>query len=108
MKTRQKGEERGLGRARREVVRGAAEQVILVRVPVPGMFREAVFFLHEDYLRRSDMSRETLLRQAREAAEDWLRPYLPQEERKRPWMYALSFAAGAALGLALAVLTGIA
>ena len=33
-------------------LKGTSEQVILVRLPVPGMFREAVFFLHEDYLRR--------------------------------------------------------
>ena len=36
---------------RREVIRGSAEQIIRVRVPVPGLFREAVFFLHEDVLR---------------------------------------------------------
>lgn len=93
---------------RRAVLRGAEQQVILVRVPVPGMFREAVFFLHEDYLRRSDLSREALLRQARAAAEDWLRPYLPEERPKKPWLHALFFAAGAALGFALAALTGIA
>ena len=38
---------------RREVIRGSAEQIIRVRVPVPGLFREAVFFLHEDVLQRA-------------------------------------------------------
>ena len=62
------------GSGRREVVRGVSEQVIRVRVPVPGVFREAVFFLYEEYLRRGDLSREELLRQAMAAAEGYLRP----------------------------------
>ena len=54
MNTRQKREET---QRRREVLKGSAEQVIRVSVPVPGMIREAVFFLHGDYLRREGVSR---------------------------------------------------
>lgn len=86
--------------AMREVVKGSCEQIVRVRVPVPGVFREAVFFLHEDYLRRDDLSREELLRQARRAAADYLTPCLPQRPPRR-WLPPALFFAGLALGLAL-------
>ena len=68
-------------------LKGTSEQVILVRLPVPGMFREAVFFLHEDYLRRGTLSREAVLLQAR----IW-------------WPYPLCVLLGAALGLVLGLM----
>lgn len=106
MKITQKGGRQRLGTAaRHEVIKGAAEQIIRVRVPVPGVFREAVFFLHEDYLRRSDLSRDELLRQARRAASDYLRPMLP-EKKPAPWPY-LMLMIGTALGFGLGVLIGI-
>ena len=89
---------------RREVLRGSTEQVIRVRVPVPGIFREAVFFLHEDYLRRGDLSREELLRQARRAAEDYVEPYLPEKRAGRRWSYPLLLLAGLALGICIGLL----
>ncbi len=92
--------------ARREVIRGSAEQIIRVRVPVPGLFREAVFFLHEDVLRRSDLSREELLRQARRSAEEYLRPMIP-EKKAALWPKFLLLLAGMALGFGLGVLIGI-
>lgn len=102
--TQQGGRQRPQTDTRREVIKGAAEQIIRVRVPVPGVFREAVFFLHEDYLRRSDCSREELLRQAKQAAAAYLRPMLP-EKKAAPWPVLLLI--GAALGFGLGVLIGI-
>lgn len=96
----------GRTESRREVIRGSAEQIIRVRVPVPGLFREAVFFLHEDVLRRSDLSREELLRQARRSAEDYLRPMIP-EKKTAVWPGLLLLLAGMALGFGLGVLIGI-
>ena len=92
--------------ARREVIRGSAEQIIRVRVPVPGLFREAVFFLHEDVLRRSDLSREELLRQAKRSAEEYLRPMIP-EKKAALWPKFLLLLAGMALGFGMGVLIGI-
>ena len=103
--TQQSGRQRLRDEPRREVVKGAAEQIIRVRVPVPGVIREAVFFLHEDYLRRSDCSREELLRQARQAATDYLRPMIP-ERKAAPWPLLLLLI-GAALGFGLGVLIGV-
>lgn len=96
----------GRTEARREVIRGTAEQIIRVRVPVPGLFREAVFFLHEDVLRRSDLSREELMRQARRSAEEYLRPLIPERKTKH-WLLPLLVLAGMSLGFGLGVLIGI-
>lgn len=56
---------------RGEVVRGTADRVIRVKEPVPGVFREAIFLLREDYLTRGD--EQSLLREARRAAAEYLR-----------------------------------
>lgn len=55
-----------------EVLRGTADRVIRVREPVPGVFREAIFLLREDYLTRGG-DEQTLLREARRAANEYLR-----------------------------------
>lgn len=104
MRLTQNSSRKPAGQERRDVIRGAEEQVIRVRVPVPGIIREAVFFLHEDYLRRTDMSREELLCQARRSAEDYLCPCLPQKVTAPRWPYAVLFLIGAALGLGLGVM----
>ena len=57
---------------RGEVIRGTADRVIRVKEPVPGVFREAIFLLREDYLTRGGDER-ALLREARRAAADYLR-----------------------------------
>ena len=49
-------------------LKGTISRVILVRDPVPGVFREAVFLLHERYLEGEGVSREALLREAKRAA----------------------------------------
>ena len=105
--TQQIGSSSGVrGTERREVLKGAAEQIIRVRVPVPGLFREAVFFLHEDYLRRADLSREELLRQAKQAATEYLRPMLP-EKRPARWIFPLLMLIAAAVDFGLGVWTGL-
>ena len=44
----------------------------IVVVPLPGsIFSQAVFFLRDDYFLTSDISRQELMRQAAEAAEDY-------------------------------------
>ena len=85
---------RAAGSGVREVLKGSSEQIVRVRVPVPGVFREAVFFL-----RRGGRSREELLRQARRAAESYLRPFRPERRGLSVPLLALCAAAGLALGL---------
>lgn len=90
----------GSARRARPALRGAAERVIRVREPVPGLFREAVFFLQEDLLRRPPPGREELLRQARAAAEDYLRPFYPPRRGLPRWLIPAAPALGFLLGLA--------
>lgn len=96
-----------LSGGRRDVIKGVSEQVIRVRVPVPGVFREAVFFLHEDYLRQKELSREELLRQAMSAAEAYLQPCLPDKKEPAWWPYPLLLLLGMGLGLGMGVYIGL-
>lgn len=57
---------------RGEVFRGTADRVIRVKDPIPGVFREAIFLLCEDYWTRGT-DEQTLLREARQAAAGYLR-----------------------------------
>ena len=62
--------------------------------------------LREEELRRGEQSRETLLRQARQAAEDYVRPLHGEEKAQKPksLLFLLSALGGFLLGLLLAAL----
>ncbi len=79
----------------RGALRGNMRNVIVVHPP-EGMFSEAVFILRDDYFARTGVSREALMQQAREAAEEYTRTALPES------------AGGAALIARIAVLVLIA
>jgi len=64
-----------------QVLKGTVSRVVLVRDPVPGVFREAVFLLCERVPDRAGMSREELLRQARQAALDYCAARRPPRRR---------------------------
>ncbi len=65
----------------RQALKGTLSRVILIRDPVPGVFREAVFLLNERYLSGESVSREQLLRQARQAALDYSAARRPPPRR---------------------------
>ena len=54
------------------MVKGVSRQVIVVKSPDPKLFDEAVFFLREDAL-SSAPAPEEIIRQARQAADSYLR-----------------------------------
>ncbi len=60
-------------------LRGNMRNVIVVRPP-EGIFSEAVFIMRDDYFTQSGVSRAALMRQAREAAEEYTRTALPPTE----------------------------
>lgn len=63
------------------VLKGCMRNVIVVH-PRSDIFQEAVFILRDDYLRAPGISREELLRQARNAAEDYTLTAAPQSSRR--------------------------
>lgn len=83
---------------RSEVIRGTAHNIILVTSPDPEIFREAMFILQDDYMRRPGIGKEELLRQARDTAENYVLRFVPPDKgRRRPELYLLP-AFTAALG----------
>lgn len=84
--------------SRQEVIRGTSHNIILVTSPDPEIFREAMFILQDDYMRRPGVGKEELLRQARDAAENYALRFVPPARDKRPWALYLLPAFTGALG----------
>lgn len=69
-------------------LKGKMQNIIVVKPPNP-MFRQAVFFLRDDYFFSSDISRTELLNQAREAAEGFVSKNVPPAVNKKPVVICL-------------------
>ncbi len=84
------------------VVRGTNRRVVVVRSPDPLIFEEAIFVIREDLFRRED-SADKVLRQARQAADAYLRKTAGPGRRSRFARLPASLYAGlgaAAAGIA--------
>ncbi len=55
------------------MVKGITRQVILVRSPDPKLFEEAIFIVKEEALSREGVSAEAVLKEARQAADGYLK-----------------------------------
>lgn len=55
------------------MVKGITRQVILVKSPDPKLFEEAIFIVKEEALAREGVSADQVLRQARQAADGYLK-----------------------------------
>lgn len=53
------------------VVKGLTRKVIIVKSPNPKIFEQAIFIVRDDYLSTQGVGQKELLRQAREAANDY-------------------------------------
>ena len=93
-----RSEARALIRAGRVGADGA-----VVRQPEARLFEQVIFLLRDDAGAVSD---DELLRQANEAAEEYLRPLIP-EKKAALWPKLLLLLAGMSLGFGLGVLIGI-
>lgn len=86
------------------MVKGITRQVILVKSPDPKLFEEAIFIVKEEALAREGVSADQVIRQARQAADGYLkngRAWNRQLGRPR-WAHApLWTAAGAAAASAV-------
>ena len=55
------------------MVKGTTRQVILVKSPDPKLFEEAIFLVREEALAREGVSADQVIRQARQAADGYLK-----------------------------------
>ena len=55
------------------MVKGITRQVILVKSPDPRLFEEAIFIVKEEALNREGVTREQIMREARQAADGYLK-----------------------------------
>ena len=55
------------------MVKGITRQVILVKSPDPKLFEEAIFIVKEEALARDGVNAEQVIRQARQAADGYLK-----------------------------------
>ena len=83
------------------MVKGVTKQAILVKSPDPRLFDEAIFIVKEEALTGGEDSTQEVLRQAREAADGYLRESRQWDRKLKsmpgPWWGA----AGAAMASAV-------
>ena len=80
------------------MVKGITRQVILVKSPDPRLFEEAIFIVKEEALAREGVSADRVLREARQAADG----YLKQGKTGNRRLERLPALAWGALGAAVA------
>lgn len=85
-------------------LKGRMQNIIVVKPPNP-MFRQAVFFLRDDYFLSSDISRAELLAQAQDAATGFVNEQVPPVKKHTGIIIVITalivFAAGFAIFLYL-------
>ena len=78
------------------VVKGITRQVILVKSPDPRLFEEAIFIVKEEALNREGVTAEQIMREARQAADGYLKQGRAWNRRMKKIPAPLWGAAGAA------------
>ena len=79
------------------MVKGITRQVILVKSPDPKLFEEAIFIVKEEALAREGVSADQVLKQARQAADGYLKQGRAWDRRLRSLPGPVWGAAGAVL-----------
>jgi len=82
------------------VVKGTNRQVVLVKSPDPRLFEQAIFIVREEALNREGVTNEQILRQARRAADGYLKQGKVWQRRTAGLPASLWCAAGAAVASA--------
>ena len=82
------------------MVKGITRQIILVKSPDPKLFEEAIFIVKEEALAREGVSADRVLKEARQAADGYLR-------QGRAWNRRLERLPGPVWGVGGAVLASL-
>ena len=78
------------------MVKGITRQVIVVKSPDPKLFEEAIFIVKEEAMNREGVSAEQILKQARQAADGYLKGSRVSGQLLQRWKGPIWGAAGAA------------
>jgi len=87
----------------KEVVKGTARRIVVVKSPDKRIFEEAIFIVREEYLSSAGVSRGELLKEAQNAAKNYTGKLRLSSPRKSNTVTALASAAFGS-GLAVAVM----
>lgn len=79
------------------MVKGITRQVILVKSPDPKLFEEAIFIVKEEAMNREGVSADQVIRQARQAADGYLKGNRVRSGKAGLFSRLLWCAAGAVL-----------
>ena len=89
----------------KDVVKGTARRVIVVRSPDPNVFEEAIFLVKEDYMRSPGVTQTQLLDEARRAAAGYVgRVSAAKKKSRLPLYIAASGLGGSGIAVALMLL----
>ena len=77
------------------MVKGITRQVILVKSPDPKLFEEAIFIVREEARAQEGVDTEQVIRQARQAADGYLRQGGTRPDRVTAALWALGGAMAA-------------
>ena len=84
------------------VVKGISKRVIVVQSPDPKIFEQAIFIVREDFAGQTGVSEKELLRQARQAANSYLRGGGSLQGKVLPALRGMMYAVAGAAATALA------
>lgn len=83
------------------MVKGITRQVILVKSPDPRLFEEAIFIVKEEALAREGVTADQVMKQARQAADGYLKGSRAWNRRLSPIPGPVWFGVGAGVASAL-------
>lgn len=102
---RAKSQKKVIGEECKDVVKGTARRVIVVRSPDPNVFEEAIFLVKEDYMRSPGVTQTQLLDEARRAAASYVgRVSAAKKKSRLPLYIAASGLGGSGIAVALMLL----
>ena len=81
------------------MVKGISRRVVLIKSPDPKVFDEAIFIVREETARNPGVTCDSLLREAQDVAERFVRSKkdLPFRRHIPPWVFTLAGAAATGL-----------
>lgn len=100
--------DKDLPKEEKEVVKGTARRIVVVKSPDKKVFEEAIFIVREDYMHSSGITQSELMRQAREAARGYVGRLRPTEKKRRPALISIiSALAGSGIAVLVMKIFGI-